>query len=170
MALEAVASKMTAMDRELADTPCVVASRFGLLMAQTRCHFCHAITPTAALWVAAFQELEEAGSAIQGEAAVLQFIEALEPAVLEQLQAHAPWLWVAFTRTSDTTYLAHHCTTCGALQGDHFIFSPDGPYWPKDDADLALLRFIEGVGPLNARGCTAESAWMERVERVCARG
>ena len=40
---------------------------------------------------------------------------------------------------------AHHRTTCGALQRDHFVLSPDSPYWPQDEAapsasDLGMSR------------------------------
>ena len=77
------------------------------------------------------------------------------------------WLRYAPTRTSGQIYLAHHCTTCGALQGDHFVFSPDGPYWPEGDVQLASLRFIRGLGQLTAQASAEQSAWMDRVPLIC---
>lgn len=153
---------------DIADTPRLQAPRFGLLLARMPCHFCNAPTPTAAVWVPEFQEIDDEAP-LTGGPALLRFIEAMDEAAIAQVQFHAPWLRMAHTRTSGTTYLAHHCATCGSLQGDHFVFSPNGPYWPQDDAALARLRLIPCEGPLDAQACAGESAWMERVEDVCAR-
>lgn len=104
----------------------------------------------------------------QGEGALLRYIERLNEEAAAFVAGHAPWLRFAATRTSGQTYLAHHCTTCGALQGDHFVFSPDGPYWPQDDVQLASLRFIRGLGPLTAQASAGQSGWMNNVPKVCS--
>ncbi len=144
------------------------APAYGLLLGQNTCHFCHALTPTAAVWVPSFEERDEEGAVDQGEGALLRYIERLDDMATAFVTGHAPWLRFASTRTSGQTYLAHHCTTCGTLQGDHFVFSPDGPYWPLDDDQLASLRFIRGLGSLTAQASAGQSAWMDRVPQVCA--
>ena len=105
----------------------------------------------------------------EGADALLHYIERLDATAAAFVLRQAPWLRLAHTRTSGQTYYAHHCTTCGALQRDHFVFSPDGPYWPQDDVALARLRLIEGVGALTATATAGESGWMERISNVCTR-
>lgn len=145
------------------------APTYGLLLGHTACHYCHAQTPTAALWVSSFVESDEDGVADQGQSALLRYVELLDEETAAFVHRHAPWLRLAPTRMSGQTYYAHHCTTCGALQGDHYVFAPDGPYCPQDDVALAHLHFIEGAGPLSALASAAQSTWMERVGDVCAR-
>lgn len=145
------------------------APTYGLLLGQTTCHHCRAQTPTAALWVSSFVETDDEGVVDHGDGALLSYIEHLDEVAAAFVSGHAPWLRLASTRTSGQTYYAHHCTTCGALQGDHFIFSPDGAYWPQDDVDLGRLRFIEGPGALTAQASAGQSAWMDRVHDVCER-
>lgn len=145
------------------------APAYGLLLGQTNCYYCQARTPTAALWVPSFVETDEEGVADQGDSALLRYIEHLGDGAAAFVRGHAPWLRLTSTRTSGQTYYAHHCTTCGALQGDHFVFSPDGPYWPQDDIELARLRFVEGPGALIAQASAGQSQWMERVPNVCER-
>lgn len=143
------------------------APAYGLLLGQTTCHFCRALTPTVAVWVPSFEERDEEGIVDQGEGALLRYIEQLDESTTAFVTGQAPWLRYASTRTSGQIYLAHHCTTCGALQGDHFVFSPDGPYWPQDDDQLASLRLIPGLGKLTAQASAGQSAWMDRVPLIC---
>lgn len=143
------------------------ATAYGLLLGRTECHFCHASTPTAAIWVASFEEYDDEGVVDQGEGALFRYIECIDESATAFVAGHAPWLRFAATRTSGKTYLAHHCTTCGALQGDHFVFSPDGPYWPQNDVELARLTFVQGLGPLTAQASAGQSAWMDRVPVTC---
>ena len=144
------------------------APAYGLLLGHTECHFCHAPTPSAAIWVPSFEEHDDEDLVDQGEGAVLRYIERLDEDTAAFVAGHAPWLRFATTRTSGQTYLAHHCTTCGALQGDHFVFSPDGPYWPQSDVELARLTFVQGLGPLTAQASAGQSTWMDRVPLACA--
>lgn len=143
------------------------APAYGLLLGHTGCHFCHAPTPTAAVWVPTFEEHDDEGVVDQGDGAVLRYIERLDENTAAFVAGHAPWLRFDATRTSGQTYLAHHCTTCGVLQGDHFVFSPDGPYWPQNDVELARLTFVQGLGPLTAQASAGQSAWMDRVPLTC---
>lgn len=149
--------------------PEIHAPRFGLLLGSIDCHLCQAPTPTAALWVSSYLEVEEGESIAAGGPALLRYIEQLEPPTLAFVQSRTPWLRMSATRTSGLTYLAHHCITCGAVQGDHFVFDPDGPYWPQDDKALAKLKLVPGQGAVTAQATAGESAWMERVEEVCHR-
>ena len=114
------------------------------------------------------EEHDDEGLVDPGEGAVLRYIERLDEDTVAFVAGHAPWLRFATTRTSGQTYLAHHCTTCGALQGDHFVFSPDGPYWPQSDVELARLTFVQGLGPLTAQASAGQSTWMDRVPLACA--
>lgn len=152
-----------------APAPELHAPRFGLLLGSIDCHLCQAPTPTAALWVSSYREVEEGEVIAAGDTALLRYVKQLDPSTLAFLQSRTPWLRMSATRTSGLTYLAHHCITCGSVQGDHFVFSPDGPYWPEDDFALARLKLIPGGGTLKAQATAGESAWMWRVEEVCHR-
>ncbi|HEL3259593.1 TPA: hypothetical protein UMH03_000423 [Stenotrophomonas maltophilia] len=114
------------------------------------------------MWVPSFEEHDDEGLVDQGEGAVLRYIERLDENAVAFVAGHAPWLRFATTRTSGQTYLAHHCTTCGALQGDHFVF------WPQSDVELARLTFVQGLGPLTAQASAGQSTWMDRVPLGCA--
>lgn len=150
-----------------ASDPPLSAPRYGLLLGQTVCHYCCALTPTAAVWVASFEDVEDGEVIDAGGPALLRYVEWLDKDSDAFVAKWAPWLRLASTRTSGQTYYAHHCTTCGALQGDHFVFSPDGPYWPQDDAALGHLHFLGGAGSLMAKASASQSHWMEKVEDGC---
>jgi len=152
---------------EIAPSPYISAPRFGLILGESRCHRCLARTPTAAVWVPSFEQRDDGEAPTFGGPALLTFIEWLDAPVVDQVSARAPWLRMAHTRSSGTVYLAHHCATCGAVQGDHFIHGIDGPYWPEDGLAFASLRFHRCRGALLAKACVAESAWMELVENDC---
>lgn len=145
------------------------AARYGLLFGETDCHRCRVKTPVAAVWVSAYTEYID-GDTIDGyDAGLLQYIEWLDHETEGFVRTNTSWLRPASTRASGTTYWANFCSACGAVQGDHFVFSPDGPYWPQDDTELVRLRFVPGLGALKARASVGVSAWMERVEHLCRR-
>lgn len=73
------------------------APAYGLLLGHTECHFCHAPTPTAAIWVPSFEEHDDEGLVDQGEGAVLRYIERLDEDTVAFVAGHAPWLRFATT-------------------------------------------------------------------------
>ncbi len=152
------------------DEPILEAPRYGLLLAGIYCYSCQAHTPTATIWMADFQEREQGDVLDEGEAALLTYVQWLDPKAAELVTIHAPWLRLAATKMSGMTYWANHCETCGAIQGDHYVHEVDGPYWPRDDSVLARLTLVPGPGILRARGSASQSSWMSRVEDVCQRG
>lgn len=133
-------------------TPNLHAPSYALLFSQISCYRCHALTPTVAIWVPSFDEVDEVDGDMStfNDPALLRNLEFVDAATLECLRANSPWMQVAYTQTSGTTYLAHHCTTCNALQGDHYLFEVGGPYGPQSEDNLRALRRIEGAGPLSA--------------------
>ncbi|MEC3888913.1 hypothetical protein [Xanthomonas campestris] len=58
------------------------------------------------------------------------------------------------------TYLTNHCQACDALQGDHFVYGPDGPFFPQDRAGVDQLKVIPGHGAVMASASTAQSGWI----------
>jgi hypothetical protein len=108
------------------------APRYGLLFGTTTCHYCRAEMRTAAVWVASFAEIEEGEVVGEGQGALLHYVEHLDATAAAFVLQHAPWLRLASTRTSGQTYYAHHCTTCGALQGA----SPAESGWMRRIADV----------------------------------
>lgn len=154
------------MDLTLApDKPASLeAPAYALLLAAISCWQCKAKTSTAAIWIPSYVERDEDGDQYAGDGpAVLKYVEGLSPDCVEHVQRVAPWLRPAPTRTSGIEYLAHHCASCDAVQGDHYVFGVDGPYFPQDEAAIASLQVVPGVGALRAVATAAGSGWMERV-------
>ena len=151
-------------------SPTLNAARHGLLLAEIRCYHCQAHTSVVVIWMADFEEYEDGAVIDSGEAALLAYPEWLDDGAIRLIQAHAPWMRPAATKTSGITYCANHCQICGAVQGDHYVGGVNGPYWPQDDEALARLTFVRGAGPLRAAGSTSQSSWMTRVEDVCRGG
>lgn len=154
------------MDLEISPTDHadLEAPEYALLMATTCCFKCGSPTPTAAIWVPTYIEHDEDGERYPGDgAAVLHYVQGIDSDSLRHLAEVAPWLRPAPTRTSGTTYLTHHCESCDAVHGDHFVFGPDGPYFPQNDAAIASLQVVPGVGALRAVATAAGSGWMDEV-------
>lgn len=130
----------------------LLAPSYALLLSQTTCYYCRGATPTAALWVPSFQEidLQDGEVMASNEPALLKSVEALDSQGQRFLQAQAPWLRLAESRTAGFAYWANHCQTCGALQGDHYLFGVDGPYGLKSQEQLMALERLDGFGSLEA--------------------
>lgn len=132
--------------------PNLRAPGYSLLLSQTACYYCSVATPTVALWVPSFEEIDEEDEevAVYDEPALLKSIEALDTQAQGILEVHAPWLRLAVSHTAGFAYWANHCRTCGALQGDHFLFGVDGPYGPQSEDQRMALERIDGLGALEA--------------------
>jgi hypothetical protein len=143
----------------------LTAPTFGLLMSHTPCHACQAMTRVACLWVPTYTEIDEPGDDPEHypDPALLSFVEQASPKLLEQVQAHAPWMRMDYTRTSGLVYLANHCEQCQAVQGDHYLGKPGGPFWPDTPELMQALRFEPCEGPLEAQASAGSSSWMEQV-------
>lgn len=146
-------------------TPTLTALRYGLLLAETACYHCQAITPTAAIWVGDYQEHDEEGELVdQDAAALLKYAVWLDEGATALFATHAPWVKLAPTQTAGLTYWANHCRVCGSVQGDHFVQGVDGPYWPEDEKAWVSLSYEPGIGPIRAVAEASRSVWMEQVE------
>ncbi|WP_297866098.1 hypothetical protein [Silanimonas sp.] len=142
----------------------VRASSFGLVVGTATCHACSTPTPVARLWVPEYTYHFEPDDELEIEAdpAMLSFVSDLSAAAMVRIQAHAPWLRMAPTRTSGMTYLANHCA-CGAVQGDHYLGVPGEAFFPLSQDQLQGLRFLPCEGPLEAEASPGSSAWMVQV-------
>lgn len=58
--------------------PTLIASRYGLLLADIPCYHCQTTTPVAALWVGDFKEQETGEILDEGDAALLTYVECLK--------------------------------------------------------------------------------------------
>lgn len=136
-------------------------------MGEARCDVCGSTTPAAALWVPAYEALEESAAGTRGHAALLHFVEMVETSVCTQLMHHAPWLSTRLDPLVNTPYLTHACVRCGQMLGDYLVFSRMGPFWAGRGRDILNLCLRPGHGSLVARACAIERPWMERVEQIC---
>lgn len=63
------------------------------------------------------------------------YITAIDPALLKLLGSHYKF---AESKTAGLHYYANHCAGCGAIQGDHYLKKPDGPFWPMGDSLVTM--------------------------------
>ncbi|WP_340650055.1 hypothetical protein [Pseudoxanthomonas winnipegensis] len=142
----------------------ITATSYALLQGETTCWKCSASIPVTAIWVPGFIDNEEEEYPEEGGASLLKYVSELDVGTMARVKAAAPWLKPNYSKTANQTYLANHCQACDALQGDHFIYGPDGPFFPQDQASVDQLKVIQGHGPLMASASTAQSGWMELVK------
>ncbi|MEA9920820.1 hypothetical protein [Xanthomonas campestris] len=138
----------------------IAATSYALLQGETTCWKCSATIPVTALWVPGFIDNEDEEYPQEGGPSLLKYISELDMGTMARVQVEAPWLKPNYSQTADRTYLANHCQACDALQGDHFVYGPDGPFFPQDRAGVDQLKVIPGHGAVMASASTAQSGWI----------
>lgn len=86
----------------------------------------------------------------EGEPCVISYIEALPPFVLQFMQSRFPTFRRKFSQTAESAYYGNVCPNCEALQGDHYLHEPGGPFFPNSEDEAAKLQVIEAPlsGPI----------------------
>ena len=80
-------------------------------------------------------------------------VDALPSTIAAQAIMRAPRYRRAFSKTTQSSYWANHCSECSALQGDFHLFEELGePFLPRDDRDLAGQRAFPVRGVFEASG------------------
>jgi hypothetical protein len=81
------------------------------------------------------------------------YIDTLPSTLAAQAMTRAPRYRRAFSKTTQSSYWANHCSECGALQGDFHLFEEPGePFLPRDSRDLAGHRAFAVKGVFQASG------------------
>lgn len=142
----------------------ISASSYALLQCAISCWKCFAATTVTAIWVPGFIDNEDEEYPEEGGAALLKYVSELDIATMAHVRAASPWLKPSFSQTADQTYLANHCQTCDALQGDHHVYGPDGPFFPEDQVGVDPLKVTPGRWPLMASATAVQSEWMEWIK------
>ncbi|MDQ1109310.1 hypothetical protein QE424_002469 [Stenotrophomonas rhizophila] len=142
----------------------ISTTSYALLQGGITCWKYSVATKVTAIWVPGFIDNEDEECPEEGGAALLKYISELDIETMTRVRAASPWLKPNYSQTADQTYWANHCQTCDALQGDHFVYSPDGPFFPQDQAGVDQLKVMPGHGPLMASASTAQSGWMDLVK------
>ncbi|QEO96965.1 hypothetical protein [Xanthomonas oryzae] len=142
----------------------ITATNYALLQGVTICWRCSAAIPVTALWVPGFLDNEDEEYPEEGGPSLLKYVSELDMGTMARVRAAAHWLKPNYSQTANQTYLANHCQACDALQGDHFVYSPDGSFFPQNQAGVDQLKIIPGHGPLMASASTAQSGWMDLIK------
>lgn len=124
------------------------------------CWKCGSGTVVTAIWVPRLTEFGEEGELEVADAAVLQYVEALDPAAEAVILQTAPLLRVGQSQTAGVKYLANHCSHCDALQGDHHVMGVDGPFFLQSRDELSSLAVHPESSGLRAFAGYSESSWM----------
>lgn len=136
------------------------APSFALLQAPMSCWKCGSPTLVTAIWVPRLTEFDEEGELDVADAAVLQYVESLDPAVEAVVAQVAPLMRIGSSQTAGVSYWANHCSHCGVLQGDHFVMGVNGPFFLQSRDDLASLTVHQCSSVLRASAGYSESGWM----------
>lgn len=91
---------------------------------------------------------------------MLRCIGHLDESTAAFMTDHAPWLRYVPTRTSGQVYLAHHCTTCGVLQG----IEEEGTWTEKNDNYADYRDYV--LNELGRKPVGAEELWKRVRERM----
>jgi hypothetical protein len=142
------------------DDDMVRANRFAVLRSEMTCWKCGNRTPVAAIWI----DRDLSGNGYGDGPAILTYIGWLSEPAMQQLLALAPQMRMASSATADMDYLANHCAGCDALQGDHFVHGPDGPFFPQTREDFAMIEAISGSGVLSGGAGLSQSIWMSWID------
>lgn len=141
------------------------APSFAILTTNHACWTCNAQVPMSTLWVPSFTEHYEDDDE-QGESpepTVLMFVESLSREAEIQVAESAPWMRMATTKNSRTTYLANHCQVCGTVQGDFHVHGMEGPFgielMTSEAAKKLTVRCLDL--PIEAQSAFAQATWME---------
>lgn len=135
------------------------AGHFAVLRGSMACWKCGQSTLVAAVWV----DQGLTGEVFREGAALLTYIGKLDKSAERQVLAVAPSMRMAVSSFSETIYLANHCMGCDALQGDHFVHGPNGPFFPQSKEDFARIEITTGRGSLTCEALLSQASWMEWV-------
>lgn len=149
------------------DASTLKALSFAILTTNHACWTCNAQVPMSCLWVPNFTEHYEEDGEVgdSDEPTVLMFVESLSRPAQEQVVESAPWMRMATTRGSRTSYLANHCQVCGAVQGDFHVHGIEGPFgielMTAEAATKLTVRHLDL--PIEAQSAFAQAVWMEHI-------
>lgn len=107
------------------------------------CFRCHEQVPVVAIGVPYSSETLFAGCEGADSLSLEPRVDCLPAAIREYLEANSGYR-VACSQTMGDTSLMNTCLSCGAMQGDHFLFDePSGPFRINGAKDLESLTFVK---------------------------
>jgi hypothetical protein len=137
-----------------------------ILSASIECWHCHKPTQVIALAASNVADDEDGDD---GAIAKLTYVEFLPPGLLASVQAVNPRYQLVESKTADGTYFGNACEHCNALQGDHYLNEPEGPFFPMDEVGAAKVQVREL--PLQAPiKVTASMSWGGALEEILRLG
>jgi hypothetical protein len=84
---------------------------------------------------------------------LLTYIEKMPDTLRRTMSERGRNLELMFSSTYDGEYFANRCT-CGAIQGDHHLHKPGGPFWPEtEDAAAAIAIEWLPIQDISRVGC-----------------
>jgi hypothetical protein len=141
----------------------VKVSKFALALSSCACWSCFRPTRVGRLVIGpSAAGTQDEGDGFDGEPFEITYITSINPEAILAVKARAPWMtWLA-SNTTGSTYLGNGCEHCGALQGEHFLSEPGGPFFPLDDAGKEAISLTWIETPLQAEvgGRSLGVVWM----------
>lgn len=146
-------------------SPALRSSGFYLITGSTSCWKCSQVTRVSAIVLDGYEEIVDEGEwELSQDRAVLSYITAIDGASLAAVQAVAPWLRYGRSETAGSTYLANHCTHCGALQGDWFLAEPGAVFFPTDKSEMQGFTMHQFDEVLEIDAQSGWSGWYEWIQ------
>ena len=69
---------------------------------------------------------------------LLMYIEQMPDILIRAMAERGSTLERMFSNTYEGEYFANRCV-CGAIQGDHFLHRPGGPFWPENVEEATAI-------------------------------
>jgi len=73
----------------------------------------------------------------------IQELSYVQDNVLEILKKHAPNYLFTCTEDNDVMHMLNHCSKCGAVQADHNLHHPEGPFAPHIEENAKEVTLYE---------------------------
>lgn len=111
-----------------------------LIATTTACWDCHKQVVVPAFGATSF-DVDLPAEVPPGEMVLLRYVEQLPEHAIAAARKLQPRYAVHHSLTAERDYHMTRCQ-CGAPRGDHYLFAPDGPFWPMGPAaarDIFLL-------------------------------
>lgn len=136
---------------------------FYVITSKNRCWRCGELSPVVGLLVERWLDMDQVPPGISPNAPLAEPLWILMPYNIRSISAEmeramrrfAPGLRRDYSRTSESSYLMNHCSSCDARFGDFFLGEVDGPFWATNPHEIAV-KGIE-VTPLRLKGMQALS-------------
>ena len=124
----------------------ITATSYALLQGKFTCWKCSESIVVTAIWVPGFLDNEDEEYPEEGGPSLLKYVSELDVGTMARVRAAAP-AQAQLLADGQPDLRGQPLSNLRHAAGDHFIFSPDGPFFPKTRPAWTSSRSSRGTGP-----------------------